>query len=207
MSRLESLLPEILASIDRNKLIESSTCYEIVPVRKIQPGQITLGSGDVLRAPLLAHRLARASHILFSVTTIGTAIAENIRRCFDDGKNIQAIFMEELANIALFDATDRLRSLAERCATDMGLRASGPLSPGDFDGFGLDQQPIVLALAGAQRSGITMTQAGQMNPVHSVSVVIGFGKDMRNWTRLDDCNSCRSRDRCQHYLRMLEPAA
>jgi hypothetical protein len=206
-TRLERLMPEILANIDRNRLIEPTTCYEIVPVREIQPGRITLESGYELRAPLLAHRLANASHILFSVTTIGSTIAESIRKCFEDGKNIKAIFMEELANTALFEAADGLRSLAEERAAGMGLSASGPLSPGDFDGFGLDQQAVVLASAGAHRIGITMTRAGQMDPIHSVSTVIGLGREMRNWTRTDDCKSCRSHDRCQHYLRMLESAA
>ena len=206
-ARLEGLLPEILIDINRNKLIVPSMCYEIVAVHKITPGKITLNNGDILEAPLLAHRIARASHILFGVTTIGCAMAKTVRQCFKNGRNVKAVLMEEIANAALFETTNGLHSLAEEQARCMELNASGPLSPGDHEGFGLDQQATVLALAGAESLGITMAQTGQMWPIHSVSFVIGLGKQMQEWKRIDDCRICGSRDKCRHYLRSLEASA
>ena len=205
--RIKNLLPEILADINDTTLLEPAKSYEVVAVRKIAPGKITLDSGVTLDAPLLAHRMARASQILFGVATIGGAMAEAVRRCFRDGRTVKAILMEEVANAALFETANGLHSLAEEQASLMGLSTSGPLSPGDHDGFGLDQQASVLALAGADNLGITMTQTGQMYPIHSASVVIGLGKNMRKWTRIDDCRTCRSRDKCGHYRRASESIA
>jgi len=163
-----------------------------------------LENGDILVAPLLAHRIAGASHILFGVATIGSAMAETVRRCFTQGNSLKAILMEQLANAALFETINRLQTLAEKRASAVGLTASGPLSPGDHEGFSLDQQATVLKLAGATKIDIAMTQTGQMNPVHSISVVIGLGTSMRKWTKVDDCRICRSRDRCCHYTEPLE---
>lgn len=206
-ARLESLLPEILADINGIELITASTCYEVVAVEKITPGKIKLDGGVTLEAPLLAHRMAKASHILFGVATIGGAMAKAIRECFKNGRNVKAILMEELANAALFETANGLHSVAEGQASRMELSTSGPLSPGDHEGFGLDQQAGAVALAGADELGITMTRTGLMNPIHSASVVIGLGRKMRKWTRIDDCNTCRSRKKCGHYLRSLETAA
>jgi hypothetical protein len=206
-TRLRGLLPEILMQVNRNEPIIPCICYEIVAVDKSARGTITLENGDILESPLLAHRIAGASHILFGVATIGSAMAETVRRCFKQGNSLKAILMEQLANAALFQTTNRLQSMAEQRASDIGLTASGPLSPGDHEGFGLDQQATVLKLAGATKIDITMTRTGQMNPVHSISVVIGLGTNMRKWTRVDDCRICRSRDRCCHYPEPLETSA
>ena len=206
-TRLNALLPGILDEIDRDRLIAPSLCYEIVAVEKTGTGSITLDSGDLLKAPLLAHRMARASHLLFGVTTIGSTVAKTVHQCFTGGKNVKAILLEEWANAVLFETMNRLQSLAEERAGDMGLTTSGPLSPGDLDGFGLDQQSTVLALANAAKIGVSLTRSGQMNPVHSLSVIIGLGKHMRKWTRMDDCKNCRSREKCRHYQSTLEAAA
>jgi hypothetical protein len=206
-SRFKELLPEILAETNDSALIAPSICYEVVAVQEITPGKIKLASGATLEAPLVAHRMAKASHILFGIATIGGAMAKTVNRCFKDGKNLKAILMEEVANAALFETANGLHSLAEEQASRMGLSISGPLSPGDHDGFGLDQQAGVLALARAERVGITMTKTGQMHPLHSASVVIGLGRKMRKWTRIDDCKTCKSRKKCSHYLRSLESTA
>ena len=206
-SRILDLLPEILADINDGTLLKPAKCYEVVAVRKIRSGKVTLDSGVTLDTPLLAHRMARASQILFGIATIGGAMAEAVRRCFKDGKTVKAILLEEVANRALFETANGLHALAEEQASLMGLSTSGPLSPGDHNGFGLDQQASVLALAGADNLGITLTQTGQMNPIHSASVVIGLGKKMRKWTRIDECKTCRSRDKCGHYRRASESIA
>lgn len=206
-ARIRDLLPEVLADVNNGGLITPRICYRVVAVEKTTPGRITLQGGLTLNAPLVAHRLARATHILFGAATIGAAMAGEVRRCFRDGSNLKAVLMEEAANVALFEAANELQSAAEAQASRMGLGPSGPLSPGDYDGFGLDQQENVIALAGADRLGITLTRTGQMNPIHSASVVIGLGRNLRKWTRIDDCKTCKSRDRCSHYLRSHEAAA
>lgn len=206
-ARVRALLPEVLAEVDERGLITPRICYEVVAVGRTRRGRITPEGGPVLTAPLLAHRLARATHMLFGTATIGAAMADEIRSCFSAGQNLKAVLMEEIANVALFEAANELLCAAQEQASRMGLSASGPLSPGDHEGFGLDQQATVLALAGAGRIGISLTSTAQMDPVHSASVVIGLGRNMRKWTRLDDCRSCKSRQKCSHYLRSLEPAA
>jgi hypothetical protein len=113
---------------------------------------------------------------------------------------MKAILLEEVANAVLFETSNRLQSLAEEQAAEMGLRASGPISPGNHEGFGLEHQTTLLALAGAENIDITLTQSGQMIPIHSISVVIGLGKRVHKWTDDDNCRICRSRDKCRHYL-------
>jgi hypothetical protein len=203
---IRDLQPEILADINDGGLIEAASCYEIVRVQRAGRGTILLDGGVVLSAPLLAHRLARASHILIGTATIGGAMADEIRRCFGTGRHLKAVLMEEVANAALFETANDLETAAQQRAEDMALNASGPLCPGDHDGFDLDQQERVITLAGAGRIGITITRTGQMKPIHSASVVIGLGRNLRRWDRIDDCRKCRSRDRCGHYRRYLETA-
>lgn len=206
-TRLKGLLPGLLNQIDREELIRASVCFEIMKVEKTGIGFIKLFGGGVLEAPLLAHRMAPASHLLLGVATIGDSMAKTIRRYFADRQHLKAVLMEDLANAALFKIANSLKSLADQQASKRGMRASGPLSPGDHEGFNLDQQASILVEAKAERIGVGLTKSGLMNPAHSLSVVVGLGKNMRHWTKDEDCKSCRARDKCRHYLRFLETAA
>lgn len=205
--RIRGMLPEILDCLKKDKLVVPGICFEIVKVDAISPGLVTLDGGRTLHSPLLSHRLARASSMSFSVATIGASIGETIRQWFADGRHVKAFVLEEIANALLFKLLEQMRVTIEAEAEKTGLTTSGPLSPGDHDGFDIDQQETVLAMAGAVNLGISMTTTNQMDPVHSVSVVTGIGKRIKKWSRLDNCSICRAREKCVHRINFEELTA
>lgn len=205
--RIRGLLPEILDCLHNENLVAPAIGYEIVKVDAIDPGVVTLDGGRTLYSPLLSHKLAKASSMSFSVATIGASIGKTIRQWFADGRHVKAFVLEEIANALLFKVLEQMRVTIEAQAEHMGLMTSGPLSPGDHDGFDIDQQGTVLTIAGAAKLGISMTRTNQMDPVHSVSVVTGIGKKIKKWSRLDNCSICRARDKCVHRLNFEELTA
>ena len=202
--RIRGLLPEILAYLHEADLVVPAISYEIVKIDSIKPGLISLRGGNTLLTPLLSHRLAGASYISFGVTTIGTGIAKTVSRWFAEGRHVKAYVLEEIANALLFKVSEKLQELIETQAALLGLSTGGPVSPGDHDGFEIDQQKTVLALAGAGAIGIKMTSTNQMDPVHSVSFVSGIGRKMKKWSRADNCSICRAREKCIHRLNYQE---
>ena len=205
--RIRAMFPEILSHLHETRVVEPRISYEIVEIDSIEPGLINLRGGGKLLSPLLSHRIARASHLCCGVVTLGSGIARTISDWFSGGSRVKAFVLEEIANTLLFRVSEQFQQLVEARAAGMGLSTSGSLSPGDHDGFDIGQQQAVLALAGADAIGITMTSTSQMDPVHSISFVSGIGQNMKQWSRADNCAVCRARDKCIHRLNYQELSA
>ncbi len=204
--RVLSTLPEIMDDIERRKLIRPLLAYGIAPVKSINRGVIELEQGTRLHAPLLTHRLARASSLAFGVATIGNAIADTIGQLFKAGKQFKAVLMEEIANACLYKVSMQFQQEVDEVAGETSLQASGTLAPGD-SGFDLGEQDRVLALAGATCINVSLTDSFMMKPRHSVSNVIGIGRRMKKWTNAESCSTCPAYDRCQHRLAIAELSA
>lgn len=202
--RIRGMFPEILAYLHDRGLVTPRMAYEIVDIDSIEPGCISLRGGKKLLSPLLSHRLAGAVSMSFGVATIGKAVAGTISDWFADGRHVKAFVLEEIANALLFRVSEKLHELIEEEAAGMGLSVSGALSPGDHDGFDIEQQKAVLTLAGAGTVGINMTSTNQMDPVHSISFISGVGEKMQKWSRADNCSICRAREKCVHRLNYEE---
>lgn len=205
--RIRGMFPEILAYMHEAAVTAPRISYEIVEIDSIKPGMIALRGGKTLLSPLLSHRLAGATYMAFGVATIGNATAKIISDWFSQGAHVKAFVLEEIANALLFRVSEKLHVTIEDQAVLMGLSASGTVSPGDHDGFEIGQQNTVLELAGAGAIGIEMTSTNQMDPVHSISLVSGIGRNMKKWSRADDCSICRAREKCVHRLNYEELTA
>jgi len=195
--RIKALLPGLLSEINSKQLIVPLISYEIAQVNTVISDRIELHNGAVLQTPVLSQRLANASEIATGVITIGAAIGKTISHWFETGQALKAALMEEIANAFLFKLSDHFREIIDAEADKKGLEASGPLSPGD-EGFDLGQQTIVMSLAQAEKTGISLSLMGLMAPIHSSSIVIGLGKQLPKWTQADNCQICRAREKCAH---------
>lgn len=198
-SKSADLLRSHLKEINSQSLFQPDFAYNIVPLEHISQGCMYLPGNKVLPAPIAAHRLKRASHVVLAVCTLGEEIDSAISQLFHRKKRFHAMIMEELSNYALFKLSGLLEERVTKEADGLGLMASGPLSPGD-DGFELSAQQLIIDLAGAADIGVNLSSGQMMNPRHSVSILYGLGKQMPQWTHAQNCEDCSSRERCKHRL-------
>jgi cobalamin-dependent methionine synthase I len=195
--RVQILLPEILNEIETANLIQPAIVYEVVEIKAKGDREVVLNDNSRLLSPLVAHRLKRASRLVFAVATIGKTIDTFITDLFSSGKHLKALVTEELTNACLHKVSIQIQQRIDTEASRLQLQASGFLAPGD-EGFPIGQQRHVLRLAGARQINITLSETSMMTPRHSVSKVIGLGRHMRKWTQVESCAECASRDRCPH---------
>lgn len=203
--RILSLLPGIFDEIKQSSLVRPAIAWEIVEVETIKDGVMKLHDGSRLQAPLLSHRMRRASRLAFIVATLGEGIGRHINGLFNSGQQLKAILTEEIANAWLFRVSQLSQEWVDKEAAKTGLQASGSLSPGD-EGFPLQGQAQVLEQSGAARLGIALSEYSMMTPRHSLSSVIGLGRRMQRWTQVENCAECRARDRCPHRHTLALPA-
>lgn len=194
---LSRVLPGLLAEVISDRLIDARYSYGLYAAADIGAGRVTLANGMLLTAPLVAHRMKRASMLAFAVVTLGPRLAARAAGLVRDGSVVRAMLLEGIAGYALGQAISALCEALDEDALARGLSCSGYINPGDF-GFDLANQRTVLELAHASRIDVACTDGSAISPIHSVSAVFGVGRRMRKWTQIENCQTCPSKDRCVH---------
>lgn len=139
-----------------------------------------------------AKMLAECNQAAVLVCTLGAEFDRWVRQ-------LQA---RDMAQTAMLDALGSAYVESGCDAAEDAIRARFPqkhltdrFSPGYGD-LPLDTQPMLMALAGAQRIGVTMTDSLLMNPQKSVTAVVGIA-DNPQMTRIRGCAYCAMNQTCQ----------
>lgn len=185
---------EAIELIRRERLVEASWSYQIVPLGA-PPGDILHAGGETFHAPWLVPEAGELTALACAVCTLGPRLEQRVTEAFARRRASLALALDRLGN-ALLLALGRL--MQDRLLADTarrGLTMAGELRAGD-PGLALDAQPAVLRLAQASEIGVTLTSGQVMRPVKSTSMVLGVGIDLppARWSR---CDHCPSRPNCR----------
>ena len=195
------MAPEMLAEAVERRLFRPAMAYRTWPVAETGPDWMRLECGARFTgAPDLAGRLGGATEVTAIVSTIGAGLDRAVAELFARKKALRALVLEEIGIAALYNFTDAIVSFIGVRATARGLEASSPIHPGNA-GFDLSQQALVFELAAADRAGVRLATSGMMDPVKSVSMVVGLGERMPRWSRFEECDSCKARQTCRYRYR------
>jgi hypothetical protein len=186
---------DALALAGDEALIAPAATYRIIPVAAVCGATVDLG-GTTLRAPALTAERGDLKALAAAVCTLGPAIEQRISQLFAARRRSLALALDSLANEMLFRLADRTVAAIAREARDSRWKTGVEISPGD-PGMPLEQQPAVLALAGAAGIGVALAGAASLSPSKSVSMVVALGRGLQARTRAQRCDACPSRTRCR----------
>ena len=141
-----------------------------------------------------------ASDIAVAFVTLGSKYDAAIARFSAQGENLDAYLLSEISLGALGKLTRRVEAFVRRSAYHVGLHAGSPIFPGEAQ-LGLDVQEQMLALAKAERIGMTLTKSGMLVPVKSLSMLIGIGSNMLRRSQKAACEQCASAKKCRQDCR------
>ena len=140
-----------------------------------------------------ARMLADCRQAAVLVCTLGAAFDLWMRR--EQQRDMtRAALLDALGSVyveAACDAAER-----EILARFPGMYLTDRFSPGYGD-LPLTVQPTLMALAGAERLGVTLTDSLLMNPQKSVTALIGIA-DKPQPARIRGCRFCAMKDHCQY---------
>jgi hypothetical protein len=189
-------LHELLVKMETERWLLPAAHYEVREVTQRGPDWLNAGAIRLASASLSRH-LRQATHLVFGVCTLGHRMTRQIRGRFAERQRLQAVLLDEIGTVLLYQLSDYLDRCVCELAKSMSLQASGPLNPGD-DGFDIHWQETVLEQAGGGAVGVSMTGSGTLAPHKSLTMVIGLGQHMPAWDSVARCNRCRSRSRCPY---------
>ncbi len=200
--RMLGLVAELLERAETENWIQPAVSFQVWPVLQFGPGWTELSNGSRLRAQVLSLHLRKATHLALGVCTVGAAVETRVSDWFATGERLRAVVLDEIGTLVLYRLGDQLEAQMAKQAAILGLDASGVLNPGE-DSFDISEQTTVVHLAGGESIGVSVTSAGMLIPRKSLSLLMGFGARMPQWSRGERCARCGARERCPHRQQTL----
>ncbi len=165
----------IKKAIDKGyPLIAGKGIYRTVPLTGVE-GENVVGPevGDLFHGAHMVKLLGESAFVTLLVVTIGSALEEEVERLQQVGEMSDAYALEMVGGWMADYMADRVDERIEREVKKNGFGRTMRFSPGYGD-WGLENQPTLLRLAGAERIGVTLNESHIMLPRKSVSAVIGW---------------------------------
>ena len=139
---------------------------------------------------IVAGALAQAEHVAVFAATIGPAFEQWARAAMADDPALG--FIADAVGSAVAEAlADRLHDRIEQAVAPRGWKVTNRYSPG-YCGWSVAEQHHLFALLPAGFCGIALSESALMQPVKSVSGVIGLGVAAKHADYL--CDVCKSPD-------------
>jgi len=104
---------------------------------------------------------------------------------------LNAYIIDIIASLIVEKATDKLQGMIEELVLVNQKQITNRYSPG-YCGWNVSEQQQLFALLPDNFCGVRLNKAALMNPIKSVSGIIGIGQDVRKTAY--QCNKCDIKD-------------
>lgn len=194
----EGSIPEHFDAMIDRALAEAAKCcrpragYRIVEAGRMARRHEAIAVGGIVFATqrIVAGALAQAEHVAVFAATIGPAFEQWARAAMADDPALG--FIADAVGSAVAEAlADRLHDRIEQAVAPRGWKVTNRYSPG-YCGWSVAEQHHLFALLPAGFCGISLSESALMQPVKSVSGVIGLGAAAKHADYL--CDVCKSPD-------------
>ena len=196
---IKALIHELLVSVADDHLLEAAIAYEIYPITRVAPHQLSLAGNNRLHGSLLTSTLSSAEELVTVVYTIGLKVEKRVTGYFGRGEPLRGLLLDGIGNAAVGSLAQEACKLITSVALLRGHQASSPFSPG-MPGFPITEQRPLFQLAAAEQIGVSLTASGVMVPLKSASMVIGLGQQVTTWTQTEVCTRCNLGRTCHYRL-------
>jgi hypothetical protein len=196
---IESLILELLASLESHRLLEPAAAYEYYPVTGMSGSQISLEGNKAVHGPALPATFPEAKELAAIICTIGTKLEKQASDYTKNGQALRGMMLDGIGSAAVDKLIPEVLKLIAAEAAQRGYEISSPVSPG-MPSFAMTEQRNLLELAGGDEIGVSLTQSGILVPRKSVSMVIGIGPRMTRWTQAEVCARCSLRKTCPYKI-------
>jgi hypothetical protein len=141
---------------------------------------------------VVAGQLGRSEGAAVFVCTAGPGIGRLARRLIAEGDPFTGFIADTIGSLVVERAMDVVQGLIEHAMAARGLRITNRYSPGYCEWHVSEQQKL-FSLLPRGFCGVTLTESSLMQPIKSISGVIGIGAAVRRvpytcrLCELEDC--------------------
>jgi hypothetical protein len=175
-------------------LLAPAVIYRRISVLEALHERLVLAGGGNLFGAAIASHLSAAREVIVAVCTVGDALSARAAEVFDSDP-VRGLALDGLASAAAEALAEAACRHFDSIAGGEGLASSIPLNPG-MAGWPLQEaQQQVFSLLPADEIGVTLNPSGLMEPLKSLSLVVGLGRseDLADGRA---CDFCTMRETC-----------
>lgn len=128
--------------------------------------------------PVIFSQIKKASGAALFICTAGAEIGIRSRASMKDGDLLRGYVYDVIGSEVVENAADRMQEELRLEVAASGLKITNRFSPG-YCGWDVAEQHKLFSFFPENYCGISLTESALMNPVKSVSGLIGIGRDVR----------------------------
>lgn len=153
----------------------------------------SVGVGGIIFAvrPIVYRQLKDADEVALFICTAGPAIGEMSRKSMREGDLLRGYIYDVIGSEVVENAADRMQEELKAEAAARGKMITNRFSPG-YCGWDVAEQHKLFTFFRENFCGITLTESALMNPVKSVSGIIGIGRDVKYAAY--QCHACNDKN-------------
>ncbi|MCG6187904.1 vitamin B12 dependent-methionine synthase activation domain-containing protein [Maribellus maritimus] len=136
---------------------------------------------------IVTARLFHASSIALFVCTAGSEISEHSKKMIKEGDALAGYIFDTIGSLIVEKAVDNIQEWLKNKMAPRRLNISDRFSPG-YCNWDVSEQQKLFSLLPPQFCGITLSSSSLMNPIKSVSGIIGIGPELKQ--KGYQCNWC-----------------
>ena len=118
----------------------------------------------------------KASHLAFSVCTIGPRLEDKVLEYAGAGESMKALMLDAVGSCAVESVVEETAGRISELAGEMGMRTSVRFSPG-YGKWRLEEQPWLFKVVDGDAVGVVLNDSCVMKPRKSVSFAVRIGTD------------------------------
>lgn len=159
------------------------------PEVNIKEGTVTCSSGRLHTGRKISGYMKGAGRIALFLCTAGKTFTELSHVYQQNGDFLEAFVVESIGSATVENAMDKVQLHLENAMMEQGKKITNRYSPGYCE-WALSGQRDLFAYIGDHPTGITINESCLMQPIKSVSGIIGIGDEVRK--RPYGCDICNS---------------
>ncbi len=169
--RTVSVVERLLA--DASKLARPNYCYAVM-YGSLEGDALTMSDHVFHLGRIISRQLAGAEAYAIFIATVGWKY-ENWRK---EGDLLNAYIADALGSVIAERCADRMEADLQASIEKLGWRRTNRFSPGYCEWHVSEQQLLIPLFGNPNPCGVTLTESSLMQPVKSVSGIIGLGRDV-----------------------------
>jgi len=152
---------------------------------------IRINDHDFLTGKIVTSYIRKSEQFLFFIVTAGKDIELQSKKFLHGNDPLRGYIFDVLGSATVESAIDKCLHDLEEHFRKVGLKMTNPYSPG-YCGWPVSDQQKFFTLFGNDTCGIKLSATCLMDPIKSISGIIGIGKNVKK--RPYSCTICDAKN-------------
>ena len=167
--------------------------FRLIDMEKTEDGPTGLNIGGIFfnTDKIVTGQLKKSERAAVFLVTIGKGMELWSKELLNDGDIVRGYLVDAVASITAENVTDILHDHIGKRMEESGLNITNRYSPG-YCLWQVSEQHKLFSLLPVKFLGVTLTESALMQPIKSVSGIIGIGADVKYKVYI--CDKCGVKD-------------